>query len=297
VGPGLLGLHGRRRGQCGKQEYHALHSGSPAVLGQARTDAALFDVECRTLVGLGVEPALADLFTAVAQARADFALRQRVALVLHPVAAATVAVAMAMVAAVSVAGRWPGRRWRGRVDAAEAQGRRAYAAVRAVAAARGRGGRARRRLAAAVGDAGAAPARRAVVVRPGRYPARIAVALVAGVAAAVVADAFVHRSRIAPHHDRLRRRRRRGLWHGRGDGFGTRRWVAGLDHAPGLLRLVVAAGRVLHGQVAVGVGAAVDGDVAFLRERAAGQAAGGQQHPRQVLAVRHGRILRDRPVT
>src|SRR3546814_5147396 len=52
-------------------------SGSSAILGQARADVALFDVECRTLVGLGVEPALADLFAAIAQARADFALRQR----------------------------------------------------------------------------------------------------------------------------------------------------------------------------------------------------------------------------
>src|SRR3546814_5697302 len=42
----------------------------------------------RTLVGLGVEPALADLFAAIAQARADFALRQRVAFVVHPVTAA-----------------------------------------------------------------------------------------------------------------------------------------------------------------------------------------------------------------
>src|SRR5690606_736058 len=118
---------------------------------------------------------------------------------------------------------------------------------------------------------GAAPARRTVVVRPGRDPARIAFAVVAGVAAAVVADAFVHGARIVPRHDRLRRRRRRGLQHRRRDGFGARRRVAGLDHAPGLLRLVVATWRVLHGQVAVGVGAAVDGDVAYLRKRTASQ--------------------------
>src|SRR3546814_11623413 len=55
-------------------------SGSSAIFGQARVDDALLDIECRTLVGLGVEPALADLFAAIAQACADFPLRQGVAL-------------------------------------------------------------------------------------------------------------------------------------------------------------------------------------------------------------------------
>src|SRR5690606_7875835 len=134
--------------------------------------------ECGTLVGLGVEPALADLLAAIAQARADFPLRQGVALVANPVAAAAVAVAVAVVA-MSVAGRGP--RWRrGGFDLAEAQRRCAVIAACAVAraaAARRRGGRGRRCLPAAVGDAGAALPR-ATVVRPVRDPARIAFAVV-----------------------------------------------------------------------------------------------------------------------
>src|SRR3546814_7563864 len=94
------------------------------------------DIECRTLVGLGVEPALADLFAAIAQACADFPLRQGVALVAHPVAATAVAVAMAAVA-MPVAGRGPRWRRRGWFDIATAQRRRAVATARV--AARGRG--------------------------------------------------------------------------------------------------------------------------------------------------------------
>src|SRR3546814_15849957 len=91
-------------------------AGSSASLGQALAEAALVGVECRALVGLGVEPALADLFAAIAQARADFALRQRVAFVVHPVTAAAISVAMAVVAAVPVAGRRPRWRPRGRFE-------------------------------------------------------------------------------------------------------------------------------------------------------------------------------------
>src|SRR3546814_10094437 len=87
--------------------------------------------------------------------------------------------------AMPVAGRGPRWRRRGWFDIAKAQRRRAVATARV--AARGRGCRGRRCLAAAVGDAGAAPPP-AAVGRPARDPARIALVVVAGVAAAVVAD-------------------------------------------------------------------------------------------------------------
>src|SRR3546814_11131247 len=106
-----------------------ISSGSSAIFGQARVDATLLDIECRTLVGLGVEPALADLFAAIAQACADFPLRQGVALVAHPVAATAVAVAMAAVA-MPVAGRGPRWRRRGWFDIAKAQRRRPVATAR-----------------------------------------------------------------------------------------------------------------------------------------------------------------------
>src|SRR5690606_18899923 len=104
-----------------------------------------------------------------------------------------------------------------------------------------------------------------------RDPARIAFAVVAGVAGAVVTDAFVHGLRRVGGDDRRRwRGLGRGFRHRGGDGFGARGRVGGLDHAPRLLLLAARARRVLHGQAAAGIGAAVDGDVAVLRDRATG---------------------------
>src|SRR5690606_30755967 len=152
----------------------------------------------------GVEEARADLLAAVAQARAGFGLRQGMAGIADPHAAA-MAVVAAEAGMVAVAGR-ARRRW-GRVGATEAQLR--GAAAGGGVALRGGGGRGgcagRSGLRAGMHEAGARAAHRTVVVRPaGRDPARIAFAVVAGVAAAVVADALVHRPGRVHHDDRLR---------------------------------------------------------------------------------------------
>ncbi len=144
--------------------------------------------------------------------------------------------------------------------------------------------------------------RQPVAQRPQRHPARIAAAIVAGIAAAVGGDAFVQRPRRREIHGGRGRGRRRLHRRRRGRGGGRGRRILRALHLALLLELAAGAGRILQADLAGSVGAAVHdhrrgrgsgGRGRHLRRagdggQQAGEQGGGGAHA-AILARRDGR--------